>query len=334
MPPAWQSTAQPCWNPWNPTTALATLKSVNLAIAAGRMGQVTLGPLAVAMVSYREAAVRYFGWQAYASMRVQVLATGGNPVGLMFTTLSTRMQQETDPQVLAQMSRMFVIRDLGQPGAPLPQETYTTAVERFFKVLNANWASMCRKVLLGDGTTADAAASETESIMAMSNALGASIADKDLAQMLGNISWAAGKAYDRAINIHAAAVAATLAAKAAELAKQNPNPVNIAAAKAAADKADALAKKVGMKWEDLTGQMAEREDAIGAVAKLLLQCEKSLNMLTKQSNNEISKALGATGGDRAAGVQIAVLNWVDKLVDKYSIAQPQNSVTAKTPPAK
>jgi len=169
---------------------LAALKKINLAIAVSKMGQVTLEPLAVAMVTSNDAPVRYFGWEAYSSMRTIAIVTGGKPAETMRATLAAQFAKETDPAVIGQMMRMFIFRGTDE----IPQPALTD----FFKILDAGWVGLCRKVMVANAQTAEAGATAVEAVMSIKRQLGDKMADKAAAQMLVNMAWAAGKAFDQA----------------------------------------------------------------------------------------------------------------------------------------
>ena len=312
---------------------LRALKEVNLSLTVSRMGQVTLGPLADAMVSHESPAIRYFGWTAYAAMRGPVLAAGGKATQAMCAVLSARLQKETDPQVLAEMLRMFTFRGIAEAGADINPVTYADGLAKLFKILEANWVGLCRRVMLADGNVAEAASTAVEAVVKIKGELKDKVTDQAVIQLVVNMTWSAGKAFDLALGIQGAAEAAVLADKAAAIAATNPSDENLKAAKEAADKAQQLAKKVGKDAKTLGSQATQSEYAVSAITKLLMDCEIALNSLTQRNETYISKALGATGADRAAGVRLAVLKWIDSLVDKYNIKRPEDVVPPKEAPA-
>ena len=312
---------------------LRGLKEVNLSLTASRMGQVTLGPLADVMVSHADPAVRYFGWIAYAAMRGPVMAAGGKAAQSMYAVLSARLQKETDPHVLAEMLRMFTFRDISEAGGGITPAAYADGLARLLKILEANWLGLCRKVMLADGNVAEAASTAVEAAVRIKGELKEAITDQAVIQLVANMTWSAGKAFDLALGIQDAAEAATLADKAAKKAADSPSDDNVTAAKDLADKAQQLAQKIGKDANTLGSQAPQSEYAVSAITKLLMDCEIALNSLTQRNETYISKALGATGADRAAGVRLAVLKWIDSLVDKYNIKRPEDVVPPKEAPA-
>jgi hypothetical protein len=326
---------------------LRGLKEVNLSLTASRMGQVTLGPLTDVMVSHADPAVRYFGWIAYAAMRGPVVATGGKAAQSMYAVLSARLQKETDPHVLAEMLKMFTFHDIGEAGGGITPAAYADGLARLFKILDANWLGLCRRVMPADGNVAEAASTAVEAVSRIKDELKEKIADPVAIQLVANMTWSAGKAFDLALGIQEAAEAARLADKAAKEGVEPPRPAdkagkkaaespiedNVTAAKDLADKAQQLAQKIGKDANTLGSQAPQSEYAVSAVTKLLLDCEASLNAQTQRNETYISKALGATGSDRAAGVRLGVLKWIDDLVAKYNIKRPEDVVPAKAAPA-
>ncbi len=312
---------------------LRTLKEVNLSLTISRMGQVTLGPLADAMVSHADPAVRYFGWLAYAAMRGPVMAAGDKAAQAMYAVLSVRLQKETDPQVLAEMLRMFTFRDISEAGGGITQEAYADGLASLFKILQANWMNLCRRVMLADGSVAEAASTAVDAIGRLKGELKGTVSDQVAIQLVANMTWSAGKAFDLALGIQDAAEAARLADKAAAKAASTPSDDNLAVAKDAADKARQLAQKVGKDAKTLGAQAAQSEYAVSTITKLLKDCESSLNSLTQLNETYISKPLNATGGDRAAAVRLGVLKWIDALVSKSNIKRPEDVVPPKEAPA-
>jgi hypothetical protein len=334
---------------------LRTLKEVNLSFTVSRMGQVTLGPLADVMVSHADPAVRHFGWTAYAAMRGSVMAAGGKAAQAMYDVLSNRLQKETNPQVLAEMVKMFIFRDIAEAGGAITPEAYSEGLSKLFKILETNWVSLCRRVMLADGSVAEAASTAVDAAVRLKGELKGKVADQVVIQLVANMTWSAGKAFDLALGAQDAAEAARLADKTTDKAGENPGDVNLPAAKPAVGNAPQPAPKVGKDAKTLGSravgaasqptpkvgkdartlgsQAAQNEYAVSTITKLLLDCESALNALTQLNESYISKALGATGGDRAAGVRLAVLKWIDYLVSKYNIKRPEDVVPPKAAPA-
>jgi len=297
---------------------LDALKKINLAIAASRMGQVSLGPLAEAMVSHNDPAVRFFGWDAYVSMRASVLAAGGPPADAMFAGLSDRLEKETDPHVLSQMMRMFTFRGVEEFGGAVSESAYEAGLARFFKALQGNWVGLCQRMLRADGVVAEAISIATDAASKIKGELKEKVDDKALAQMLANMAWSGGKAYDLALTVYEAAKAKADAAKleSGEAVESTTDP---------AQKARELAKKAGMALEDLPS-VTESEHAVSAIAKALRDCEAALNALTGAGKNLIEKEL-KNGG---AAVRIGTLEWIDDvLVKKYGIKKPEEIISPK-----
>lgn len=333
---------------------LRALKEVNLSLAVSRMGQVTLGPLADVMVSHADPAVRHFGWTAYVAMRGPVMAAGGKAAQAMYDVLSNRLQKETNPHVLAEMVKMFTFRDIAEAGGAITPEAYSDGLSKLFKILETNWVSLCRRVMLADGSVAEAASTAVDAAVRLKGELKGKVADQVVIQLMANMTWSAGKAFDLVLSAQAAE-AARLADKATDKAGETPIDENPPAAKPAVGNAPQPARKVGKDVKTLgsravgaasqpapkvgrdaktlSSQAAQNEYAVGTITKLLLDCESSLNALTQLNESYISKALVATGGDRAAVVRLAVLKWIDYLVSKYNIKRPEDVVPPKAPPA-
>jgi NADH dehydrogenase/NADH:ubiquinone oxidoreductase subunit G len=334
---------------------LRILKEVNLSLTVSRMGQVTLGPLADVMVSHADPAVRHFGWTAYAAMRGPVMAAGGKAAQAMYDVLSNRLQKETNPQVLAEMVKMFTFRDIAEAGGAITPEAYSEGLSKLFKILEANWVSLCRRVMLADGSVAEAASTAVDAAVRLKNELKGKVADQVAIQLVANMTWSAGKAFDLALGAQDAAEAARLADKTTDKAGENPIDENPPAAKPAVGNApqpapkvgkDAKtlgsravgaasqpAPKVGRDAKTLSLQAAQNEYAVSTITKLLQDCESSLNALTQRNETYISKPLGATGGDRAAAVRLGAGKWIDELVKAVNIKRPEDVVPPKAAPA-
>lgn len=306
---------------------LSDLKEVNLAIIASRVQQVSLQPLVAAMVVHGNPAVRFFGWQTYALIRMQVLTVGGKVAQAMYSSLANAMAKEQDPHVLAEMLKMF----------RLPRETdadaaYREGQSKLFNILKENWIGLCQRVLKADGTVMEGADTGVAATVRLKGVLGKEVDEKLVIQMVANMTWSAGKAYDLALQIQEAANAAELAKKENERATIEPSEANLAAAKLAGQNARQLAAKVGKKVDDLASQVSQSEYAVSTSGLLLTECERSLNTLTGRNDSHITKPLKARGSsDPAAGVRIGVMNWVDALVDKYEIKRPEQEVPPKAP---
>jgi hypothetical protein len=313
---------------------LRAVKEVNLSIAVSRVGQASLGPLANVMVSHANPAVRYFGWIAYAAMRVPVMAAGGNASQAMYNVLSDRLRKETNPQVLAELLKMFTLHDRGESGGAITPEAYLDGLSRLFKILETNWVSLCRGVMQADGAAAEGASTAVDAVVRLKNQLKGKVADQLALQLVANMTWSAGKAFDLALGIQEATEAAKLADKAAEKALAKAGDENLAAAaKEAADKALQLAQKLGKDVKTLGSQATRNEYAVSTITKLLQDCEGALNALTVRNDTYIIKPLSTLGGDRAAAVRLGVLKWIDEQVKAVNIKRPEDVVPPKEPPA-
>lgn len=304
---------------------MGLLKKVNLAYAASRMGQVSLDPLTVTMVAHPEPALRFLGWEAYVSMRPSVLAVQGKPAEVMFATLSERFQKETDPHVLAQMMKMFAFRGAGDFGGAVSEDAAQDGLGKLFAVLEANWVGLCRKTLEADGTVAEASSVAIDAAGKIKGVLKEKVEDKVLAQMLANMVWSLGKAYDSALAIQQASQASADISAAEILVANDPSPENMKMLDDARKKAQALAEKAGLTVEDLP-PAAVSEYTVSAIAKALSDCESALVSLTGARNNFIKKELNSGG----AAVRLGTLKWIDDvLVEKYQVKQPAELVTPK-----
>ncbi len=333
---------------------LRTLKEVNLSFTVSRMGQVTLGPLADVMVSHANPAVRLFGWTVYAAMRGPVMAAGGKAAQAMYDVLSNRLQKETNPQVMAEMVKMFTFRDIAEAGGAITPEAYSDGLSKLFKILETNWVSLCRRVMLADGTVAEAASTAVDAAVRIKLELKGKVADQVAIQLVANMTWSAGKAFDLVLGIQDAAEAARLADKTTDKAGETPIDETPPAAKPAVGATPQPARKVGKDAKTLGSravsaasqpapkvgrdartislQAAQNEYAVSTITKLLLDCESSLNALTQRNETYINKPLGTTV-ERGAAVRLGAGKWIDELVKAVNIKRPEDVVPPKAPPA-
>ena len=304
---------------------LASLKEVNLAISVNRLGRASLLPLAETMVLHKNPAVRYFAWNAYALLRAPLLAEGGKDLQAMYAAIAKAAAKERDPLVLAEAMRTLHLRP--GPSQGVSQEAHRDAQSKSFTILRANWTDLCRRVLSVDAGMADAAASGVNTIEALALALDEPGVGKAALQMVLNVAWCAGKAFDASGQMMRAAEAVAEAEKAAG------GKDDAAAAKAAALAAK-LAREFGKTPEALADREGDIEEAFSANVLLLRQCEEALNALTgkgQPGERHIRKPLADSGSasDSGAAVQLGVLKWMDELVKKHGLKHPKGLVTAK-----
>jgi ABC-type dipeptide/oligopeptide/nickel transport system ATPase component len=250
---------------------------------------------------------------------------------------------------------MFTFRDIAEAGGAITPEAYSDGLSKLFKILETNWVSLCRKVMLADGSVAEAASTAVDAAVRLKGELKGKVADQVAIQLVANMTWSAGKAFDLALGAQAAAEAARQADRAADRVGSIPDDENPPVVKPAADKAPQPARKVGKDAKTLgpqavgaasqpvpkvvrdartlSSQAAQSEYTVSTITKLLQDCESSLNTLTQLNESYISKALVATGSDRAADVRIAVNKWIDELVKAVNIKRPEDVVPPKAAPA-
>jgi len=316
---------------------LKALKEVNLSIVAARAHQVSLQPLVAEMVLHENPAMRFFGWKTYSLMRTPVLAAGKDVSKPMYDALANAMAKEQDPHVLAEMLKMFRMAREPDPGTGISIEAYRDGQSKSFNILKDNWMGLCRRALNADGVVLEGASTGIVAVVRLKSALEKEVADKVAIQLVANMTWSAGKAYDLALRVQEAAKAAELAEKESERAANNPSDDNLAAAKLANQNARQLAAKIGKDVKDLASRTPQSNYAVSTSRLLLTECEKALNKLTGRNESYIAKPLrkSSSSSDPAAGVRLGVIHWVDDLVGKYGIKRPEEVVPPKQPaPAK
>ena len=315
-----------------PDDALTSLKEINLAISVGRMAQLSLRPLVRAMVVHKNPAVRYFGWNVYALLRAPVLAEGGDAPEAMYATITKAASQESDPLVLAELMRTLHLPPNPGPGQGVTREAHQDAQRKFFGILQGDWMRLCRRVLAVDGGMSEAAAGGVNTARALATGLGDAAVGKAAMQMVLNMAWSAGKAYDESLQMMRAAQAAS-DAQAAEQEGGGPAGVAAAVEGEAAAKADQLAQRLGKTPEALAAMSGDIEQALSANTLLLKECEEALNTLTGKGEPgelRIRQPLSASGGmgDPGAAVQLGVLKWVDELRKTHGLKHPKDVVPA------
>jgi hypothetical protein len=320
---------------------LAGLKEVNLAVAAGRMAQLSLQPLLDAMVAHKDPGVRYFGWSAYVQLRPLALAEGGKAAKAMYNAVGRAAAEETDPYVLTALMDVFRMSPMPEPGVGITEGAYRTGQEKFYGLLKAHWTRLCQQLLDGEGAMAEAGANGLRAARVLATGLGADADKKTTMQMVINMTYGAGKAYDRAVMLLEAALFAKEVQAAADKARgmETTQPATAPAENPAMEKVKALAAKLGVDPATLAAMQGPAEHGASAVGLLLIECETSLNQLTgkgEPGDRHIQRPLSSTAaGDRGAAVQLGVLKWVDELKG-YGVQHPRDVIEVKpaTTPAK
>lgn len=325
--------------PMPPPRELAGLKEVNLAISIDRMPQPALQPLVNAMVTHRDPAVRMLGWAAYFQLRTPVLAEGGKSVADMYAALDKAAASETEGQVLSEMISMFRMSPTADANSGLPAAAYRAGQEKFYELLRKNWLHLCRQVMTGDPAVAEAAMSGTSALSLLSTGLGAAVDKKASLQMMLNLAYAGGNAFDQAALLSEAVIAARDADAAA---RKAAGPGADDAAKAAAAKAAAKAKdacqKAGADPLTAAGMGEQVEFEQSALTVLLLEVERLLNQYSDKGEPgerwmKIPLTAAKMGlGERGANVHSGALKWVDELTKK-GLTDPSTIVKAPVPAA-
>lgn len=172
------------------------LKEVNLGIIVSRMPQVTIQPALEVMVRQPNPAVRYVGWQGYRAARSLLLAQGGQHGRTMFETSGAMAAQEASPCVIGGIMQLLNI-PAGAVG--VRPDDLARAHETSFGILKKHWDRWCRRVLRGNAEMPEAV---NRGINALRNYAdifaGNESRRKDILQMLADMMWCSGKAYDRA----------------------------------------------------------------------------------------------------------------------------------------
>jgi len=305
--------------------SLAALKAVNFAIRIQRMAKVSLQPLAEAMVTNRNPAVRFFGWRTYATLRGPILATGGNAAKTMFASVSKAPASESDPFVLSEALNVCRMSPRPDPASGVDEVTHNAAQAEFLKALAQNWKAVCLQVMKVDAAASEAALTGVRALRLIKIGLAEQADAKQLLQLVANMAYAAGQAFDRALQMQEAAAAAQQA-------------TGMASEAEIVDPAEAkkLAEKFGMTLEQLAGAKGDVEQTVSANASLLAECEVAINVFTgkgEPGERHIRKELSSRGSpvERGAAVRLAILKWIAELQKDPGIKAPADEL--KSAPA-
>lgn len=260
--------------------SLKTQKELNIAIAISKMSQLAIRPALKTMASHANPAVRYYAWAGYLNIRKLILVSGSEPAGAMFE-LQSQAQRETSPAVLEAIFR--TLNYSPQRPEDIPPSAYTQARKSAYATFAKCWAGRCKQVLDGDGQIAQACIKSAGALMRLDGAVSADKkARTNLRQMLIDMAWCAGRAYDSAQQ---------------------------SAAKAAQAEADEVDEKTPAE-KKANPELIKYQRIISATATLLVACEKSLGTLKNIPRRPINRALSnRKESDRGAAVREAVLKW-------------------------
>ena len=291
---------------------LKALKEINVALVISRISQVAIQPALEVIVKHPNMAVRYSGWRGYQNIRPQLLVHAER-TKTMFKSLD-KAADETCPAVLVVVFEMLYFPTVWPPS--VSASAYKQAQEAAYAIFHRVWSKRCTQVLDGDTEMAHVCSKAVAALVRLDASLGRDDKKKRqrLRQMLIDVTWCAGRAYDRAYQ------AADVAAKAARAAAAAAGPRPAAAAMLAkARKADQQAK-------------AHKQDA-AAMATFLRTCEKNLNALkaADRGHTYIENALtDRKVEDRGTSVREAVLKWVEHF-KKDGVVHPTPSMFKATP---
>ncbi len=289
------------------TDPLKRLKEINTALAISQMSQKAMQPVLEVMVKHSNPAVRYSGWRSYYKIRNLVLK---DPDGtkVMFKSLAAA-GDETSLAVLALMQRMLSF----PPVRPLSvsPEAWKQAHKAAYAVVDpVAWRTRrCKRVLDGDTEMAHVFSNALWGLVRLDAALGKDDKKKRqrLRQMIADLTWCAGRAYDKALED---------AAEADEDEKANRAAAGViaggagGATTAPASMPAAAAGKLAAAEDAALRTKAHRQDAT-SLAVVLRVCERNLNALAGMDRlrAHIENALKSKkdpGGD----VRRAVLKWM------------------------
>jgi len=314
---------------------LKALKEINVALVISRLPQVAIQPALEVIVKHPNTAVRYSGWRGYQNIRPRLLVHAER-TKTMFKSLD-KAADETCPAVLVVVFEMLHFPTVWPPSVSAP--AYKQAQEAAYAIFHRVWSKRCTQVLDGDTEMAHVCGKAVAGVVRLDASLGRDDKKKRqrLRQMLIDVTWCAGSAYDRAYQAARAAEAAAKAARAAAAAAAGaaagpaaavpagrpaaPFPVGRPAAPVPAGGPAAPVPPAAAAADQQA--KAHNRDA-AAMATFLRTCEKNLNALERagRRHTHIQDALTDRKiVNRGTSVRIAVIKWV-KPFEKDDVVLP------------
>lgn len=332
---------------------LKQLKQVNVAIVISRMPQKkVIQPTLETMVKHPNPAVRYYGWRGYRAIRKLVLEEPAR-TKTMLKSLD-KATGETSLPVLALVLKVLHFPQ-GRP-ATVPDKTWEQTQGAAYAIFDRIWPKLCGQVLDGDTEMANVCGKSLPALVRLDAAIGKN--DKKrrqrLRQMIADVTWCTGRAFDRALE------EAKKADKAAEALRAEAKAAVEAAGEAGGERPVPTVRPVpGVRPVPTTGRargprtpasmpsvvadkLAEAKQAAQkakayrqkakALAMLLLTCEKNLNALAGMDRlyayiENALKSRDDPGGD----VRMAVLGKWIKLLKADGVVEPRAIMFKPTP---
>ena len=328
-----------------PTDPLKRLKEVNTALAISRMSQKEIQPVLEVMVKHSNPAVRYSGWGSYNAnsgwggynaIRNQVLEDP-DLTKIMLKSLD-KAGGETSLAVMALVHKMLYF-PLVRP-ASIAAKTWRQGQETAYAIFDRVWRTRCWQVLQGDTEMGYVCGKALPALVRLDAALGKDNEKKRqrVRQMIANLTWCAGQAYDKALQAEKAAEAAAKAAGAGAHRPAVPGtpPAGVPATRPgtpATMPAGAAARLAEAERTARQQAKAHKQDA-ASMAMLLRICEKNLNALERigRRHTYIQDALTDRRiVDRGTSVREAVIKWIEDHLDKDRVVIPRRKVFEPKP---
>ena len=254
-------------------SAIKRLREINAAMVVAAMNDISILPVVELAATHKtNQGVRYYGWLGYRALRTGLLKQDKQVADKMFAVIATSAEREKNPAVLSALLQTLQLEPT-KPAGISPQR-WSYAAERSLRILRKNWRRWYVRVLAGDYEMSLACG---EAVLALKNAVARNIGQKSALsiplQMVMDLAYCAGQGYSNAIT-----------------------------------QVEALKEARGQS-KPTSAELAAQQ-TVDANAELLLECEKTVNELTKQKNSRIRQAL-ATG--EGAAVQLAVITCTKEL---------------------
>jgi len=177
--------------------ALRQVRLVNAAKALADFKQISIQPALEELIVFRNERVRYLGWKAYRTIRSLCMKQGLDAAETMYASLEARAAKEDSGVVFGAIFKMMTLP--GERPLEINAEAWANGQKQILETLKARWPRCCQQVLADQAEWMSSAPKGAEAVFRLAKAQGTD--KKALAgplQMLMDMTWSAGKAYDQA----------------------------------------------------------------------------------------------------------------------------------------
>lgn len=124
-----------------PDDPLRTLKRINAALVLAKMEQPNLQPAMRILVSDKNEALRFLGWQGYLALRRGVLAGDAKARAGFLEDVRKAVAEETNPILLAAVYRAMHLQEVRK----IDEKHRREAERGFLEALRSSWALRCKQ---------------------------------------------------------------------------------------------------------------------------------------------------------------------------------------------